>query len=95
MVIRDRDGDTPEYRQLRLRDFINAELSDQNIYLQADDILIVPKTTIARVGTFVEQFFTRTKPVFDWWISMQYARFAEDLFNNNAILNDLIFETPQ
>lgn len=78
VVIRDRAEGWPSYRQLRLGDFINGEALDQNIYLQPDDIVIVPKTLIAQVGEYVDQFFARTRPIFEWWISLQEARVAKD-----------------
>lgn len=78
VVIRDRAEGRPTYRQLHLSRFLAGDELDQNIYLQADDIVIVPSTFIAKVGEFVDQFFTRTRPIFQWWISLQEARVAKD-----------------
>ncbi|MGQ0622599.1 MAG: polysaccharide biosynthesis/export family protein [Panacagrimonas sp.] len=78
VVIRNRAEGTPTYRQLHLGRFLAGDELDQNIYLQPDDIVIVPSTFIAKVGEFVDQFFSRTRPIFEWWISLQEARVAKD-----------------
>lgn len=78
VVIRAGSDGIPTYRQLYLDDFIHGEALDQNIYLQPDDIVIVPMTLIAQVGEYVDQFFARTRPIFEWWISLQEALVARD-----------------
>jgi polysaccharide export outer membrane protein len=88
VVIRNVNGTVPEYKLLKLAKYINGEQlqTDENLLLRADDVVIVPKTTITKVGDFIDRFFTRTKPVFDWWISLQQARYAEDISRNTVRL---------
>jgi len=90
ILIRNPDSFTPEYRRLALWDFMNGDNDDQNVFLMDGDIVIVPKTFMTNVGEFIEDFFTRTKPVFDWWIALQYARYAEDVGKTTRRLNDLL-----
>lgn len=85
VLIRNADGKVPQYTTLRMEDFLSGESSDQNIYLAPDDVILVPKTRIASVGDFIERFFTRTKPVFDWWNAFYQARYAEQY--NRSIVN--------
>jgi hypothetical protein len=80
-------------------DFFGGVAPDQNIYLQNEDIVIVPKTTIAKVNDFVDQFFSNTMPVFNWWSSLQSARVAKDSADtigliNKSLENDLLSITP-
>lgn len=77
IVIRDRQESAPSFQVLRLADYVKGEATGQNIYLQADDVIIVPKTTIAKVHQFIDNFFVKTKPVLDWWIAFQGAHYAE------------------
>ena len=88
VVIRNVNGTVPEYKLLKLSKYINGEQlqTDENLLLRPDDVVIVPKTTITKVGDFIDRFFTRTKPVFDWWISLQQARYAEDISRNTVRL---------
>lgn len=67
VVIRNPSSGSPQYRMIRMADFFDGRAPDQNIYLQNDDIVIVPRTMIAKVGDYIEMFFTRTAPVFYWW----------------------------
>ncbi|MEW6676507.1 MAG: polysaccharide biosynthesis/export family protein [Pseudomonadota bacterium] len=99
VVIRNRDSDTPQYRQIRLVDYMEGRAPDQNIYLQHDDIVIVPKTSIAKVGDFVDLFFSRTLPVFTWWSSAWQASVAKDSADSVRLINeslraDLLSITP-
>ncbi len=84
IVIRDSNTRSPGYRRLKLADFIEGKAPGHNIFLKDGDVIIVPKSAIAQVGDFIEKFFARTKPVFDWWIAGQQARFAERVLGNSA-----------
>ena len=88
VVIRNVNGTVPEYKLLKLAKYMNGEQlqTDENLLLRPDDVVIVPKTTITKIGDFIDRFFTRTKPVFDWWISLQQARYAEDISRNTVRL---------
>jgi polysaccharide export outer membrane protein len=96
VLIRNPNGAAPEYTQLHVDQYIAGKAPDQNPLVQADDVLIVPKSTITKVGDFVDRFFARTKPVFDWWIGLEQARYAED-YNRGVIrLNELLYQnTPK
>jgi polysaccharide biosynthesis/export protein len=91
VVIRDYKG-SPQYTSLRLRDFINRKAEDQNIFLESEDIVIVPKTFIAKVNTFVSNWFVGTRGVFDWWISLVQARYVNEYGKAVERLNDSIFQ---
>lgn len=88
VVIRNPNARVPEYRLLKLASYMEGgELrTDQNLLLRPDDVVIVPRTTIAKIGDFIERFFSRTKPVFDWWSSLQQARYAESISRNTVRL---------
>jgi protein involved in polysaccharide export with SLBB domain len=74
ILLRSVGGKAVQYKKLNIRDYIDGKAAGQNVYLQAGDVLYVPKSSIAKVGTFVGQFFNATRGVFDWWISLQTAR---------------------
>jgi polysaccharide export outer membrane protein len=90
VVIRVAGEDSVAYRVARLRDYIGGRAADQNFYLEDNDIVIVPRSLIGEVDNFIDRFFIRTKPVFDWWISLQYARFAADIAHSTVLINDRI-----
>ncbi len=91
VVIRDATGKAPQYRMLRLGDYSEGKAPNQNIYLSDEDIVFVPRSLIVKIGDFIEKFFTRTRPVFDWWTALQNARYAEDA----AKLNQRLFQLLQ
>jgi polysaccharide export outer membrane protein len=78
MLIRNSHAEVPEYKVLKLAAYLDGKAADQNLPLRPDDVIIVPKTTITKVGDFIERFFTRTRPVLDWWNALQQARYAAD-----------------
>jgi len=88
VVIRNNVSGNPQYRRIRLDDFFDGEAPEQNIYLQNDDIVIVPKTFIAKTGDYVEQFFTRTAPTFAWWSAFQLAKSAKDQSETPGLINE-------
>lgn len=91
IVIRDRlEGAKPLFRSLRLVDYADGKAPDQNVVLAAEDIVIVPKSTIAAVDVFIEQFFSKTVPVFNWWVQLQYARVATDAASQVQLLNNAL-----
>jgi polysaccharide export outer membrane protein len=79
MLIRNSHEQVPQYKLLKLAAYLDGKAADQNIPLRPDDVIIVPKTTITKVGDFIERFFTRTRPMLDWWSALQQARYAEDV----------------
>lgn len=88
VVIRSPNAGSPQYRMIRLDDCFAGRAPDQNIYLGHDDIVIVPKTAIAKVGDFVELFFTRTAPVFNWWSAAWQASVAEKSAETTKLINE-------
>ena len=90
VVIRNYDSGTPQYRMIRVADYFEGRAPDQNIQLQNNDIVVVPKTVIAKVGEFVELFFSRTAPVFSWWTSMFQASVAPDSAETTRLINDAL-----
>ncbi|WP_062266316.1 polysaccharide biosynthesis/export family protein [Endozoicomonas arenosclerae] len=73
IVIRNYNSAEPQYRKCELGKYLKGQAPMQNIYIREGDLVLVPKTTIAQVGYFIEVFFTRTKPVFDWYLAGQQA----------------------
>lgn len=67
VVIRNPSVGSPRYRLVRVGDYLEGRAPAENIVLRSGDIVIVPKTNIAKVGEFVELFFTRTYPILQWW----------------------------
>lgn len=90
VVIRIQGNDRAQYMVCRLADFVGASDLTQNIFLQDGDVIIVPKTAIAKVDDFIDKFFARTKPIFDWWISAVYARYALDISRTTVDINESI-----
>ncbi len=88
VVIRNYDSGSPQYRMIRLADYFEGRAPDQNIQLQNNDIVVVPKTVIAKVGEFVELFFSRTAPVFSWWTSMFQASAAPQSAETTRLINE-------
>jgi polysaccharide export outer membrane protein len=86
VLIRDYQG-RPQYSALRLRDYINRKSDDQNVYLSSDDIVIVPKTFIAKVNTFVDQWFVGTRGIFDWWIALNYGQYVREYGEAVRLMN--------
>jgi polysaccharide export outer membrane protein len=88
IVIRDRvAGRPPKYRSLRLADFAKGTAPADNIYLMADDVVIVPKTPISTLDLYIQQLFANTAAVFNWYISLQYAISAADLAREIQLIN--------
>ena len=88
IVIRDRVvGRAPKYRSLRLADFATGRAPAENIYVLPDDVIIVPKSPIAALGVYIQQLFTSTAPIFNWYISLQDAIVANDLAREVRLLN--------
>ena len=99
VIIRNSEGKSPSYRQLRLDDYMKGSAPDQNIFLQNGDIVIVSKTLIAKVGDYVERFFIRTQPIFNWWLALNQASVATEATEtveliNQALRNDLLNISP-
>lgn len=73
VIIRDANSDEPQYSKLRLQAFLEGEAPRHNLVVQEGDIIIVPKTNIAALGYFIDSFFTKTKPIFDWYLTAANA----------------------
>ena len=86
LVIRE-SASGPQYKTLRIADYLAGLAPDQNIYLQHKDIIIVPKTLITKVGDFVDQFLSRTAPIFSWWLALNQSRVATDSADTVLLLN--------
>jgi polysaccharide export outer membrane protein len=78
VLIRNSHAQVPEYKVLQIAAYLDGKATDQNIPLRPDDVIIVPKTTITKIGDFIDRFFVRTRPMLDWWSALQQARYAQD-----------------
>lgn len=90
IVIRSYKGEQPLYQALRIADYMDGKAFDQNVYLRSDDIVIVSKSRITKITDFIDKFFTRTRPIFDWWLVAQQARYAREAGEASRELNDLL-----
>jgi len=88
VVIRDMESDAPRYQSFRINQYLAGEASDQNIYLRGGDIVIVPQSFIARVGTFVDRFFSRTLPLFSFWSAINLLSVADDSADTVLLINE-------
>lgn len=73
IVIRNPNDKKPQYRMIKMQDFLDGNDATQNIYLKDQDIVLVSKTAINKVGKFVSDVFVGTLPVFQWWIAINQA----------------------
>ncbi len=92
VIIRDSMTSTPTYQKLDLKAFFAGKAPDQNIYLKNGDVIIVPKTTITKVGDFVDLFFSRTLPVFSWWTALHQASSARASSDSVDLINQSLKE---
>ncbi len=53
---------------------------DQDIYLEPGDIVFVPKTFIANVDTFIDQFFTKTDPALKYYLDIYDVQHPKERF---------------
>ena len=90
VVIRNSSAGAPQYRVIRMTDYFQGRAPDQNIFLQHGDIVVVPKTTIAKVGDFVDLFFSRTLPVFTWWSAMFQSSAAPESAQTTRLINEAL-----
>lgn len=88
IVIRSYDSEKPSYRRLKLADFIAGESPGQNIVLQEGDIVVVSRTAIAQVGLYIDQFFSKTRPIFDWWLAGNQALRYDEIIRLNLKVNE-------
>jgi len=87
VVIRGYNTPNPEYKRLRMKDFINGKAqTNQNIYLVDQDVVIVPKRFITKVDHFVQDFLVSVIPVFTFWSAGFNALAAKD---SREILRDI------
>jgi polysaccharide export outer membrane protein len=90
ILIRNPADGSPRYRVVRLSDYLEGKAPGENVLLRNGDIVIVPKTMIAKVGDFVELFFTRTAPVFQWWAGMWSSTVARDSADSVRLINQAL-----
>ena len=48
----------------------------------------VPRTAIAKIGDYVELFFTRTAPIFYWWSAMWQSTVDRQKAETVGLIND-------
>jgi len=90
IVIRNPTLGSPRYRLVRIDDYLDGKAPNENVLLRNGDIIIVPKTTIAKVGDFVELFFTRTAPIFAWWAGMWQASVSKQSAESVRLINEAL-----
>jgi len=87
IVIRGYNTPNPEYKRLRIKDFISGKATtNQNLYLVDQDVVIVPKRFITKVDHFVQDFLVSVTPIFTFWSAGYAALAAKD---SREILRDI------
>lgn len=70
MLIRKGYSSKPEVLRLNIYKLITKGDLSQDVKLDAADIIFVPKTFIADIDTFIDQFFTKTDPVLKYYLDI-------------------------
>ncbi|MFH1063094.1 MAG: polysaccharide biosynthesis/export family protein [Candidatus Omnitrophota bacterium] len=60
----------PEAKRVNVWDIIHSAKVENDIVLDAGDVVFVPTTFIADVNTFIDQFFTKTDPVLKYYLDI-------------------------
>ena len=69
LVLRKLDASRAYAQRVNLHDLLNGDARSFDLYLRPHDIVYVPKTFIARVNQFVDQFFRN-----NYWLPLFYLR---------------------
>jgi len=64
----------PKALRVNIYDVIAKGDVKQDIFLEPADIVFVPKTFIANIDTFIDQFFTKTDPVLQYYLDIYDIR---------------------
>ncbi len=70
ILIRRGYGSKPETLRLNIYNLITKGDITQDVKLDTADVIFVPKSFIANVNTFVDQFFTKTDPVLRYYLDI-------------------------
>ncbi len=70
VVIRPSRGQKAQAMRVDLSSVIHQGDMKQNIILRSGDIVFVPKSFIAKLNTFIDQFFTKTDPVLRYYLDI-------------------------
>ncbi|MCG2712804.1 MAG: polysaccharide biosynthesis/export family protein [Candidatus Omnitrophica bacterium] len=70
IVVRKAYANEPNAVRINFNKVINEANMRENMELQPGDIVFVPKTFIAKLDTFVEQFITKTRPVLGYYLDI-------------------------
>jgi polysaccharide export outer membrane protein len=75
-VIIIKKGYTPNPKAIRVNlwSVINKADISQDVFLEPGDIIFVPKTFIANLNKFIDQFFTKTDPVLQYYLDIYNIR---------------------
>jgi protein involved in polysaccharide export with SLBB domain len=63
LIIRTDTNNDREVRSVDVASVLEGEAASQDVQLQARDIVYVPRSTIAEVNTFVEQYIRNVLPI--------------------------------
>jgi protein involved in polysaccharide export with SLBB domain len=69
LIRRGPDG-RPQGRSLDFQEIVGGEHPEGDVVLQAYDVVVVPKSSIANVNVFVEQYITRNLPGGTAWMNL-------------------------
>lgn len=73
IIIQNGYAKKPTYLKINLGDVLNGQDISQNITVKAGDIIYVPDTYIAKLGNFVELFFSRIRPAAQTYLDFYAA----------------------
>ena len=62
----------PKYPGQVYEDVVGGEHPEGDVVLQAFDVVVVPKSSIANVNVFVEQYIARNIPVSPAWLALAF-----------------------
>jgi protein involved in polysaccharide export with SLBB domain len=71
LIRRGEDG-RPRGRSIDFEDIVSGEHPEGDVVLQAFDVVVVPKSSIANVNVFVEQYIARNIPVSPAWLALAF-----------------------
>ncbi len=70
IVIKRGNTAKPEAKRVNIWDVITKGDVNQNLYLEASDIVFVPKTFISNLNSFIDRFISKTSPVLKYYLDI-------------------------
>ena len=71
LIRRDLDG-TPKAMRVNMKKILKASKEEENILLQPNDVIFVPKSFISKLDDFLEFFTRKINPSIQWQLTKSY-----------------------